>query len=74
MTYTLSPDDIRRCRDINLGTKGLIMDIVRAVCEEAEIPIQVVLGDTKTQHICAARWLRSASGGCAAPRNRFGIT
>lgn len=54
---TLSIEDIKRCREIALGANGLIMDIVRAVSEQTEIPIKAILSDAKTRPLAQARWL-----------------
>lgn len=53
----LSPEDVRRCREINIGSRELIMDVVRAVCRETEIPVAAILGDSRKRTICQARWL-----------------
>ena len=57
MSFTLSPEDIRRCREIALGANGLIMDIARGVSEQTEIPITAILGDRKGKPLVQARWL-----------------
>jgi chromosomal replication initiation ATPase DnaA len=57
MTFTLSDEDIRRCREIALGANGLVMDIVRGVSTQTEIPISAILGDRKAKPIVQARWL-----------------
>ena len=57
MTITLSADDIKRCREIQLGKHDLIMDIVRAVCEHVDIPVRAILSDARTRPLSHARWL-----------------
>jgi chromosomal replication initiation ATPase DnaA len=57
MTFTLSPDDIIRCREISLGNRDLIMDIVRSVSEQTGIPVSYIQGASKTRKITEARWL-----------------
>ena len=57
MTFTLSDDDIRRCREISIGKHDLIMDIVRAVCDQVGIPVKAILSDARTRPIAHARWL-----------------
>lgn len=57
MTFTLSPEDIARCREIAIGANGLIMDIVRGVSELTEIPVSAILGDRKGKPLVQARWL-----------------
>jgi hypothetical protein len=54
---TLSADDIKRCREISLGENGLVMDIVRAVCEQVEMPVKTVLSDNKGRTVVQVRWL-----------------
>jgi chromosomal replication initiation ATPase DnaA len=57
MTFTLSPEDVKRCREINIGKHDLIMDIVRAVCEQVGIPVKAILSDARTRPLSHARWL-----------------
>lgn len=57
MTFTLSTDDIKRCREISLGNRDLIMDIVRAVAEHSEIPVAAILGPRRTEAVVQARWM-----------------
>jgi chromosomal replication initiation ATPase DnaA len=57
MTFTLSDDDILRCRSIALGDNELIMDIVRAVSKETGIPVALLQGVRKYRPIVQARWL-----------------
>lgn len=57
MTFTLSDEDIKRCREINLGKHDLIMDIVKAVCEQLGIPVRAILSDARTRPLAHARWL-----------------
>jgi chromosomal replication initiation ATPase DnaA len=57
MAYTLSAEDVKRCREISIGGRTLVMEIVKAVCESADIPIAEVLGVRRSQAIVDARWL-----------------
>lgn len=57
MTFTLAPDDIKRCREISTGGNGLIMDIAKAVAEQVEIPLRTVLSDHKGRSVVHVRWL-----------------
>jgi len=57
MTYTLTEDDIRRCREISIGNRELIMDIVRAVSEQTDIPVAYIQGKSMKRDITLARWL-----------------
>ncbi len=57
MTFTLSNEDILRCREINLGKHDLIMDIVKAVCEQVGIPVKAILSEARTRPLSHARWL-----------------
>lgn len=53
----LSPADIARCREISLGKRDLIMDVVKAVCEASDIPVNAMLGGRRTRAYSQARWL-----------------
>lgn len=55
MTFTLSDDDIRRCREISIGKRELIMDIVRAVSEATGVPIDAIKGPRNFAEIVEAR-------------------
>lgn len=57
MTFTLLPEDIKRCREISLANRDLIMDIVRAVSEATEIPVAHIQGPRKTREVVLARWM-----------------
>jgi chromosomal replication initiation ATPase DnaA len=59
MTYTLSDDDVRRCREINLSDRRKILDIANAVAEMTEIPITHILSARRSPPISKARWLIS---------------
>lgn len=69
MTFRLSDEDIRRCREIALGNRDLIMDVVRIVSKHTGIPVAYIKGKRKTQAIVHARWLA-----CYLAHDRQGFT
>lgn len=57
MTFTLSPDDIKRCREISTGNRKLIMAIVKLVSKHTGIPVPYIMGVRKSRSVAHARWL-----------------
>ena len=57
MTFTLSNEDIKRCRAIALRYNGQVKEIASAVCAEAHIPVSAVYGASRLPPIVAARQL-----------------
>lgn len=57
MTFTLSPDDIIRCRAINMRTNDRVKEIALAVCAETSIPISAIYGRNRKANVAEARWI-----------------
>lgn len=57
MTFQLSPDDIKRCREISLGNRKLIMDVVRLVSKHTGVPVAYIMGKRRKPEVSEARWL-----------------
>ena len=57
MTYTLSPEDILRCRAINLRHKDRVREIALAVSAETSIPLSAIYGKGRKREIVEARWI-----------------
>jgi chromosomal replication initiation ATPase DnaA len=53
----LSAEDIKRCREINLGNRELIMDIVRIVSKHTGIPVAYLKGKRRKRNLSQARWM-----------------
>lgn len=57
MSFTLSNEDIKRCRQINMRHNDRVKSIALAVCAECALPISAVYGQSRKQPIVAARQL-----------------
>ena len=57
MTYALSPEDIRRCRAINMRYNDRVKEIALAVSAETSIPISLLYSKTRKRHVVEARWI-----------------
>lgn len=57
MTYTLSNEDLARCRAINMRYNDRIKQIALAVSAETAIPMSAIYGPRRRQDIVHARWL-----------------
>jgi chromosomal replication initiation ATPase DnaA len=57
MTFTLSPEDIRRCRAINMRHKDRVKEIALAVSAETAIPLSAIYGKGRKREIVEARWI-----------------
>ena len=57
MTFTLSPEDILRCRAINLRHKDRVKEIALAVSAETSIPLSAIYGKGRKREIVEARWI-----------------
>jgi chromosomal replication initiation ATPase DnaA len=57
VTFTLSPDDIKRCRSISARCSNSVKEIALAVSAETQIPISAIYGPRRTARISLARGL-----------------
>lgn len=57
MTYTLSPEDVKRCRSINSRHKDRVKEIALAVAAETSLPISAIYGTSRVHDIVMARQL-----------------
>ncbi len=57
MTYTLSPEDLARCREINLRHRDRVKEIALAVCAETSVPMSSLYGPGRRIDVVRARWL-----------------
>jgi chromosomal replication initiation ATPase DnaA len=57
VTYTLSPDDIIRCRAISMRYHDRVKEIALAVCADTAIPVSAIYGQSRRRHIVEARHL-----------------
>lgn len=57
MTFSLSNEDIKRCREIALGNRDRILDVLRAVSEQTGIPVTAILSARRERAISQARGL-----------------
>jgi chromosomal replication initiation ATPase DnaA len=57
VTFTLSPDDIKRCRSISMRYKDRIKEIATAVSAETSIPTSAIYGPGRTADVVNARQL-----------------
>jgi chromosomal replication initiation ATPase DnaA len=57
MTFTLSDEDIKRCRQINLRHTSRVKEIALAVSAECAMPISAIYGASRSSPIVAARQL-----------------
>jgi chromosomal replication initiation ATPase DnaA len=57
MSYTLSDEDLKRCRVIALGNRDLIHSIALQVSKKCDVPLQAIYGKSVAKPIVAARHL-----------------
>lgn len=57
MTYTLSPEDLKRCRDIAGASRDRIRVIASAVARSSGIPVSAIYGPDIHRQTVAARHL-----------------
>ena len=57
MTFTLSPEDIKRCRALALSHSAAVKDIVQAVADESRISTAAIYGPGRMAAVVAARQL-----------------
>ncbi len=57
VTYTLSPGDLARCREINLRHRDRVKEIALAVCAETSVPMSSLYGPGRRIDVVRARWL-----------------
>jgi chromosomal replication initiation ATPase DnaA len=57
VTFTLSPEDILRCRAINLRYRDRVKEIALAVSAETSIPISAIYSKSRKREIVEARWI-----------------
>ena len=55
MAYTLSAEDVKRCRLINARHKDRVKEIALAVAAETSLPISAIYGPSRVKHIVLAR-------------------
>lgn len=57
MSYTLSEEDLKRCRVITLGNSDLIKSIALQVSKKCDVPLQAIYGKSMAKPTVAARHL-----------------
>jgi chromosomal replication initiation ATPase DnaA len=57
VTFTLSPDDIKRCREIALRNRDLVRDIAIQVAKKSGVPVPSIYGKSMAKPTVAARHL-----------------
>jgi chromosomal replication initiation ATPase DnaA len=57
MKYTLSIDDVKRCRQISLGNRDLVRMIAHAVSQKTGTKVSAIYGTSRAKPAVAARHL-----------------